>query len=102
LEIPDGSVPLPDNVTFPTGTPLQLEYHHSKWHNVFVIKDNGGTIELRYEGWESKWDTDSEVTLKSSASKIITMPIEKLGKPDQELLSKIAKEAPNPFETFSK
>ena len=56
VAIPRDAVPLPKDVTFPVGTPLKLEYHHSKWHDVFVVKDNGADIELRYKGYGANWD----------------------------------------------
>jgi hypothetical protein len=56
VAIPADSVALPDDVTFPKGTPLQLEYHHSRWHDVFVLEDRGAKILLRYLGYSSGWD----------------------------------------------
>ena len=54
--IPDGAIPLADDIELHPGTPLLLDYHDKKWHKVFVVSDSFGEIKIRYEGYGANWD----------------------------------------------
>ena len=83
--IPPGAKPLPDDIELPPGTPLLLDYHDSKWRNVFVISESFGKIKIRYEGYSDTWDKSldrNKFLIKDSTQK-------KLG--DEEVAAGFAK-----------
>ena len=76
---------MPDDIELPPGTPLLLDYHDSKWRNVFVISESFGKIKIRYEGYSDTWDKSldrNKFLIKDSTQK-------KLG--DEEVAAGFAK-----------
>ena len=54
--IPDGAVPLEDDVKLLPGTPMLLNEHGAMWKDVFVLEPQGDQVNLRYKNYSASWD----------------------------------------------
>ena len=55
LVVPEDAVVIPADKELPKGTPVLVDYK-IKWHEAFIVRDMGDEIEIRYKGWDEKWD----------------------------------------------
>lgn len=55
LIIPDGAVAVADDLELVPGTPLLFDYH-SRWRDVYFLKQSGGEIKIRDKVFGPRWD----------------------------------------------
>ena len=81
--IPDGAVPLADDVELLPGTPLLLDYYRPVWQKVYAIETTGEKVKLRFDKYSATWDK-----LYPRAQLVIAEEtLEQLAEKDQEKLT---------------